>query len=253
MILRARSVAARAPIREAQPGPGLRTATVRHQLDPHLEPWISVELFHMTEERRAGRQITGQCVITYLFEDSQGALICHGEDGPCRIGPGELHWLGAGDGAALAAEPEHPGVELHGVRMRIDLGAEASVPPRSLALSARDIPEVSAAGTRVRVLAGRAQGARSPLDDHHEALTILDVHLDPGAELHHVAPAGHRAWAMAIVGDGTAGPVGAERRLEHASAIAFADDGDAIRLRGNGAGLHAIVAHAARGRRSQSS
>ncbi len=246
MTLRARSVAARAPLREEQPGPGLRTATVRHQLDPHLAPWIAVDHFHMTEERRSGRPVAGHCVVTYLFEDSRGAMVAHTERGTQWVGPGGLYWLQAGAGCVDAAEPEHPGVELHGVRMLVDLCPEhARSAPLALAVPAADVPEVAAQGARVRVLAGNAQGVRSPLDGNLTAVTILDVHLDPGAELRHVAPAGHHAWALAVVGDGFAGPVGDERRLQHASMIAFSGNGDAIRLRASDLGLHAIVAHAA--------
>lgn len=246
MNLRARSVAARAPLREEQPGPGLRTATMRHQLDPHLDPWIAVEHFHMTEERRSGRPVAGHCIVTYLFEDSRGALVAHGDAERQWIGPGGLLWLQAGAGTVDATEPEHPGVELHGLRMLVDLCPEhARTAPRAMSLSAAEIPEVAANGTRVRVLAGSAQGVRSPLDGNLTPVTILDVHLAPGAELRHVAPAGHHAWAMAIVGDGFAGPEGHERHLQHASAIAFSGNGDAIRLRASDLGLHAIVAHAA--------
>jgi redox-sensitive bicupin YhaK (pirin superfamily) len=246
MPLRARSVAARTPLREEQPGPGLRTATVRHQLDPHLDPWIAVEHFHMTEERRAGRAVAGHCVVTYLFEDSRGAMVAHTDQGPQWIGPGGLYWLQAGAGTIDAAEPEHPGVELHGLRMLVALCPEdALTAPRALGVPAAEVPETAANGVRVRVLAGQAQGARSPLDGNLTAVTILDVHLDPGAELKHVAPAGHHAWALAVVGDGYAGPVGDERRLQPSSMIAFSGNGDAIRLRASDHGLHAIVAHAA--------
>jgi redox-sensitive bicupin YhaK (pirin superfamily) len=245
MPLRARSVAARAPIREEQPGPGLRTATMRHQLDPHLAPWIAVEHFHMTEERRGGRPVAGHCVVTYLFEDSRGAMIARDDGDARRIAPGGLHWLEACAGTIESIAPEHPGSECHGLRMLVALDPEdRGAAPRVLSVPAEAIPEVEASGTRVRVVAGDGQGARSPLTGHRTAVTILDVRLDPGAELKHVAPSGHRAWALAIAGDGFAGPAEAERRLEHGSAIAFSDDGDAIRLRAGAAGLHAVVAHA---------
>lgn len=246
MTLRARSVAARAPLREEQPGPGLRTASVRHQLDPHLHPWIAVEHFHMTAERRGGRPVAGHCVVTYLFEDSRGAMIAHTEQGKQWVGPGGLYWLQAGAGTVDAAEPEHPGVELHGLRMLVELCPEhARTAPRALSVPADQVPEVTAQGARVRVLAGQARGFRSPLDGNLTAVTILDVHLDAGAELKHVAPSGHHAWALAIVGDGFAGPAGGEKRLQHASVVAFSGNGDAIRLRASDLGLHAIVAHAA--------
>jgi redox-sensitive bicupin YhaK (pirin superfamily) len=249
MNLRARSVAARAPLREEQPGPGLRNANVRHQLDPHLDPWVSIDHFHMTEERRGGRPVAGHCIVTYLFEDSRGALLAHGDAERQWIGPGGLLWLQAGAGTVDATEPEHPGLELHGLRMVISLLPEhARGAPRALALSAAEVPEIATAGCRVRVLAGRAQGMASPLDPDLAALTVLDVHLDPGAELRHVAPAGHHAWALAVVGDGFAGPAGDERRLQSSSMIAFSGNGDAIRLRAGDLGLHAVVGHAPRAR-----
>jgi len=224
---------------------------MRHQLDPHLDPWTAIDHFHMTAERRNGRPVAGHCVVTYLFEDSRGALIARGEDATRRIAPGGLLWLEAGTGATDAVAPEHTGTECHGLRMLVRVAPDdTAAVPRTLAVDAADVPEITAQGTRVRVVAGDAQGARSPLAGCLTPVTILDVHLDPGAELKHVAPSGHHAWAMAIVGDGFAGPVGKELRLPHRSAIAFAHDGDAIRLRASDVGLHAIVAHAAPVRRS---
>lgn len=249
MILRPRSVAARAPLREEQPSPGLRLATVRHQLDPHLDPWIGLEHFHMTDERRGARPIAGHAAVTYLFEDSRGAMIARDDGGEARIGPGGLHWLEPGAGAMHECGLEQQGHDVHGLRMLVDL-REREGAPRAFHVGAAEMPELAARGARVRIVAGSAMGARSPLDGVCTPVTILDVHLDPGAELAHVAPAGHHAWALAIVGDGFAGGATRETVLKSASAVAFAADGDTIRLRAGSIGLHAIVAHAAPLRRA---
>jgi redox-sensitive bicupin YhaK (pirin superfamily) len=119
---------------------------------------------------------------------------------------------------------------------------------RAVALTAADIPEVDARGARVRVLAGDALGARARLSG---PLTVLDVHLAPGAEVAHVTPQGHHAWALAIVGDGFAGPESSELSVKQASAVAFGHDGDSVRLRAGSLGLHALFAHAPGKIRSQ--
>jgi redox-sensitive bicupin YhaK (pirin superfamily) len=249
MPLRARTVAARAPLRELQPGPGLRVSGLRHQLDPHLEPWVGLEHFRLLEERRGGRPHLGLAVLTYLFEDSRGALVSRVDgEAPLRIAPGAVHCLQSVRGVVHELAPEHAGTECHGLRMTLDLRG-ASDGPCGLHAGTAEIPEVSFRGARVRVLAGSALGLRSPLC-LLTPVTVLDVHLAPSAELGHLAPSGHHAWAIAIQGDGMAGPPGREVELQQAGAVAFAADGDAVRLRAGPHGLHAVVAHAAPLRRS---
>jgi redox-sensitive bicupin YhaK (pirin superfamily) len=242
-MLRCRSVAARAPLREEQPQPGLRTACVSTQLAPHLQPWTSLEDFHLSDERRGARPLAGQAVATYVFEDSRGALIAHDDGEARRIGPGDLHWLEASAEALHACAPEQRGHEVHGLRMLVQLRRAGAA--RSFDIAAARIPEVDHRGARVRVLVGAALGMRSPLEGLDLPVTVLDVRLDPGAELAHVAPAGHHAWALAVRGTGFAGPRDHETPLPDRTVVAFSRDGDTVRVRAGLAGLHLVLGHAA--------
>jgi redox-sensitive bicupin YhaK (pirin superfamily) len=236
-MLRARTVASRSPLREIEPGPGLRVSGMR------LDPWVGVEHFRLVAERRGARPYLGLAVLTYLFEDSLGAMLSRVDEGPVeRIAPGAVHCLQSGRGASHELLPEHRGVEVHGLRVAIDLRG-ATEGPGGVCVAAAAIPEVEARGARVRVIAGNALGVRSPLVVA-APVTILDVHLAPGAELGHVAPSGHHAWAIAIAGDGVAGPAKREVGLQQSAAVSFAADGDAVRLRAGDGGLHAVIAHA---------
>ena len=234
-MLRARTVANRSPLREQQPGPGVRVSGLR------LDPWLGVEHFRLLEERRGARPHLGVAVLTYLFEDS-GAMLSRVDAGDVQwIGPGAAHCLQSGRGVLHELAPAHPGVECHGLRVQIDLRGERDAPCALCA--AAEMPELDYRGARVRVIAGAALGARSPLAVH-APVTVLDVHLAPGAELGHVAPAGHHAWAISIRGEGKAGPEKREVALIPSAAVAFAADGDAVRLRAGDSGLHVVVAHA---------
>ncbi len=224
MTLLPRTVAARAPLHEDQPRPGVRTIALRHQLDPHLDPLLGLDCFHLAE----AHEPDGRASLIYVFEDSRGALRC----GAQRIAPGAVAWID------VDACPEQIGVDCHGVRLVVD---PRHAPDRARFVEAAGIPEIAVRGYRVRILSGSALGVRSPLGS---PMTLLDVHLDPGAELVHVAPSSHHAWALALIGDGFAGPERAEKPLRELSAVAFASDGDAIRLRANGRGLHALIGHA---------
>jgi redox-sensitive bicupin YhaK (pirin superfamily) len=235
-MLRARTVANRSPLREHQPGPGVRVSGVR------LDPWLGVEHFRIVDERRGARPHVGVAVLTYLFEDSLGAMISRVEGNEDRwIGPGAAYCLQSGRGAVHQLAPVHAGVECHGLRVSIALMNDRDAP--CAYVDAGEIPEVETRGARVRVIAGCALGVRSPLAVH-APVTVLDVHLAPGAELGHVAPAGHHAWAISIRGEGKAGPEKREVGLIPSAAVAFAADGDAVRLRAGETGLHVVVAHA---------
>ena len=139
---------------------------------------------------------------TYLYEgeidhrDSLGSFQ--------TIRAGDINWMTAGRGivhsertpAALRAT----GSRVHGLQLWVGLPREhEEAPPAFHHYAGETLPVVNAPGAVVRVLAGEAFGARSPVATLSR-LVYLDVRLEPGASLVLPDVLGDRA-AYVIDGD----------------------------------------------------
>jgi redox-sensitive bicupin YhaK (pirin superfamily) len=125
----------------------------------------------------------GLATVTYLFE---GELFHRDTLGSARsIRPGDVNWMTAGRGIAhserTSPEVRAAGHAYHGIQAWVALphGSEEGEPsfvhhPRAT------LPSLEQAGARVRVIAGEAFGARSPVETAWPTL-YLDVALGAGA------------------------------------------------------------------------
>jgi redox-sensitive bicupin YhaK (pirin superfamily) len=125
----------------------------------------------------------GLATVTYLFE---GELFHRDNLGSARsIRPGDVNWMTAGRGIAhserTSSEVRAAGHAYHGIQAWVALphGAEEGDPsfvhhPRAT------LPFFEQAGAAVRVIAGEAFGARSPVETAWPTL-YLDVGLEAGA------------------------------------------------------------------------
>lgn len=104
--------------------------------------------------------------VTYLFEgeivhrDSLGSLQA--------IRPGAINWMTAGSGIVhserTGPELRKAGSRLHGLQLWVALPkAQEETEPDFRHYPAADLPEIRQGGARVRVLAGTAYGAASPV------------------------------------------------------------------------------------------
>jgi redox-sensitive bicupin YhaK (pirin superfamily) len=127
----------------------------------------------------------GLATVTYLFEgeivhrDSLGSLQA--------IRPGDINWMTAGAGIVhserTAPERRARGARLHGLQLWVALpkAHEETAPAFDHYESAR-LPELERAGARLRVLAGTAYGATSPVRTF-SPLFYVDAALPAGCEL----------------------------------------------------------------------
>ena len=137
--------------------------------------------------------------LTYLFE---GEILHRDSLGTVQpIQPGALNWMTAGRGivhserspdAARAA-----GLSLHGLQLWVALPrAQEEAPPSFQHHAAGDLPALNRDGARLRVIAGSAYGATSPVRVL-SPLFYLDAQLEPGAEL--ALPEEHAQRAVYLV------------------------------------------------------
>ncbi|WP_018261772.1 pirin family protein [Methylobacterium sp. WSM2598] len=127
----------------------------------------------------------GLSTVTYLFDgeimhrDSLGTAL------PIR--PGELNWMTAGRGIThserTAPDLRAAGSRLFGIQSWVALSArDEEAAPAFEHYDAADLPVLTGEGKTVRVIAGEALGARSPVRTS-SPLVYADVQLEPGASL----------------------------------------------------------------------
>jgi redox-sensitive bicupin YhaK (pirin superfamily) len=202
-----------------------------------LDPFLNLDDFVMSEPTFPPHPHAGFSAVTYMFEDSEGAFTNRDSFGDrSRIEPGAIHWTQAANGMMHEEVPERRGVPCHGLQMFVNLKDEHKrAAPAAYHASRHDVPEVRPSdGARVRVLTGTFGGIASPLTQLLTPVTLLDVHLAPGAMASVDAPQAHNAFAMTIRGEGKVG----DAAISEHEAVVFARDGDAVQIEAGPRGLH---------------
>ena len=123
--------------------------------------------------------------VTYLFDGEIVHRDSLGSHQPIR--PGEVNWMTAGRGIVhserTGPELRRTGSRLHGLQLWVALPTAAEETEPEFHHHAADaLPSVDVAGARVRVLAGTAYGATSPVKTF-APLFYVDVAMPAGCEL----------------------------------------------------------------------
>jgi redox-sensitive bicupin YhaK (pirin superfamily) len=138
--------------------------------------------------------------VTYLFEGEILHRDSLGSEQPIR--PGAVNWMTAGRGIVHSerspADARKTGPRLHGLQLWVALPREhEEIAPSFHHHSADTIPLVERPGARLRVVAGSAYGAASPVKVH-SPLFYVEAHLDAGTKL--ALPDEYAGRAAYIVG-----------------------------------------------------
>ena len=123
--------------------------------------------------------------VTYLFEGEIVHRDSLGVEQPIR--PGAVNWMTAGRGIVHSerspAEARKTGPRMHGLQLWVVLPTEQEEAEPTFHHHAADtIPQVERPGARLRVVAGAAYGARSPVKVL-SPLFYVEAMLDAGTEL----------------------------------------------------------------------
>ncbi|WP_165703710.1 pirin family protein [Enhygromyxa salina] len=237
-----KSVVVHHQLREVQSRPGFRTVVARCSAELDLDPILNIELFHMSQPTFAPHPHAGFSAVTYMLPESDGALRNRDSLGDrSLIGPGALHWTQAGAGVVHEELPDTLGQDCWGFQIFVDLAAaDKQLAPTILRAQAHEIPEIVAAGSKLRVVAGAFEQARSPVTELAglaTAVDLFDVTLEPGATLSLPLAAGRRAFVFAIDGSGEVG----EQPIDGHEIVVLSEQGEGALLRGHGQTLRALV------------
>ena len=147
------------------------------------------------------------------------------------IGAGDAQWMTAGGGIMHEEMPQAVSGRMAGFQLWVNLPAkDKMIKPRYQDIPAARIPEVTRPdGTRIRVIAGSADGVRGPVGDIIADPTYLDVVLPAGVVLQQPATRGHTVFAYLFEGSAAFGPTGAALRGAGPQLVVF-DDGDMVRV-----------------------
>jgi quercetin 2,3-dioxygenase len=156
--------------------------------------------------------------VTYMIDGAMRHEDSHGHRGEIRCG--DVQWMTAGAGVIHsempAADIMERGGSMHGFQIWVNLPqAKKMAQPRYQEYAAAQLPEYRQDGRWVRVIAGEADGRRSPIETTVPT-TMLHVRLDPGVAAGFGIATGSNAVVHVIAGSGS---VLGKELAEHQAAI----------------------------------
>lgn len=166
-----------------------------------LGPFLGVDHAWMSAPTFPLHPHVGISAVSYLFADSETGIHNRDSIGNSNlIQPGGLHWTTAGRGIRHEEVPAQTGLTVHSLQIFVALAPDQQdIAPFALSLVPQEIPMVRLPGATVRVPLGRFGDARSPLQPPTD-VTMLDVMLEPKAELKLPVATGDRVFVMPIAG-----------------------------------------------------
>ncbi|MCM2333966.1 MAG: pirin family protein [Anaeromyxobacteraceae bacterium] len=216
-------------------GVRLKRSIATRTLD-HLDPFF---LFDHFGSEDAGDYIAGFPMhphrgietITYMLDGSVAHRDSLGNAGV--IHAGDVQWMTAGSGILHEEMPKAGPRRLDGFQVWVNLPRALKMTrPRYQDLPSASIPEVSRPdGTRVRVVAGAAEGVPGAVKDIFAGPTYLDVALPAGRSFEQPVPRGHTALLYVFQGEVQVGRANAARGAAiGAPRLVILSDGDVVRI-----------------------
>jgi redox-sensitive bicupin YhaK (pirin superfamily) len=121
------------------------------------------------------------------------------------ISAGDVQWMTAGSGIIHQEMPKGDDRgRMYGFQLWANLPASRKMmDPRYQGIVSTQIPEVTdSAGNVIKVICGKVEGVRGPVQDIITDPEYLDVRVPAGATFTHPTPSGHTVFAYVIEGAG---------------------------------------------------
>ena len=207
------------------------------QLD-HLDPFLLLDQFDTenADDYIAGfpdHPHRGFETVTYMIDGLMRHADSTGAGGVLR--PGGVQWMTAGRGIVHSEMPEQQDGLMKGFQLWVNLPArDKMAAPRYQNIEPEDVPEiVRDDGVRVRVVAGRFDGADGAVRGIAVDPVYLDVTAPAGVGIELPVPRGHTAFLYPFEGSvEVLGPDGEPVASVEDSQLAALDDGDVLAVRG---------------------
>lgn len=193
-----------------------------------MQPVMGMDHFLMSEVTFAPHPHAGFSALTYVFENSPGAIRSRDSLGnDFEMGPGGVILTQAARGVVHDERPAKVGTAVHGVQIFVNLSAKnKGLTPRVFRLEGADVPVWSDAhGNRVRVPLGQYGGVKSPILPA-EPFNLLDITLKEQLEL--PVEAGWNTVLYVLTGEVEVSAEGETATVSGSQAIALHGDGAAL-------------------------
>jgi redox-sensitive bicupin YhaK (pirin superfamily) len=221
-----------------QPQPVVEGAGVRLQrsiatraLD-YLDPFLLLDHFASRDsaDYAAGFPLhphRGIETVTYLLAGAVRHKDTLGNSG--EIGAGDVQWMTAGRGILHEEMPQVRFEGIAGFQLWVNLPAKLKMTtPRYQEINAAEIPEVARDGSRVRVIAGAADGVRGPVTGIAVNPTYLDVTVSPRSSFVQPVPPGDAAFSYVFEGNARFG--GRDEEVIAATRLVVWGGGDTVEV-----------------------
>ena len=195
-------------------GAGVKlTRVIGTQALPDLDPFLMLDEFRSDDPKAylAGfpdHPHRGFETVTYMLA---GRMRHHDNKGNSGLlGPGSVQWMTAARGIVHSEMPEQEDGLMQGFQLWVNLPASEKMgEARYKDIPASDVPvATTAAGARVKVIAGDFAGKTGPVAPAATRPLFLDIELRAGASFDASLPADDNAFTFVFDGTAEIGPEG---------------------------------------------
>lgn len=225
-------------------GAGVKLVRVLTQdLQRRLDPFLMLDAFGTDHpgDYIAGfpdHPHRGFETVTYMLAGRMRHRDSAGNEGV--VGPGGVQWMTAGRGVIHSEMPEQAEGRMEGFQLWLNLPARDKMrAPWYRDIPADEIPEATAPGVRVRIIAGQALGSRGAMQREVTEPLYLDIEMQAGAHFEQMIPAGYNAFVYVYRGGlDIAGTTVPRQRM---AILANRPEADGVALHAGPEGVRAIL------------
>jgi len=195
-----------------------------------IEPVMGFDHFRMSGPTFAPHPHAGFSAVSYVFEDSSGALRNRDSIGhDIVVKPGGLVWTQAGSGVIHDEFPAQNGREVHGLQLFVNVGSRnKSLAPQVFHVDSAQVPTLEVNAGNIRVLSGEIDGIQSPVSPV-ESFDFLEASLS--AQWNYRVPRDRNVLVYVLAGEVHITAAGTSRRLGAHQAVGIQGQGDDGELR----------------------
>ncbi|MFN7134705.1 MAG: pirin family protein [Myxococcales bacterium] len=232
-----RNVARRLPGMPTTDGAGVRlTRVIGQPALRNLDPFIMLDRFHSDDPGAYIRGFPdhphrGFETVTVMLAGRMRHKDSRGNQGV--ITGGGAQWMTAGRGIVHSEMPEQESGLMSGYQLWINLPAKEKMCPQFYQdLTPAQLAEdrISPAGSKVRVIAGRANAVSGPVREHTTQPMLATVSLEDDRAFEVDTPEGHAAFVFVGSGEVFVGGEGAAETVSQGT-LAVLGSGSRVRLR----------------------